>query len=253
MKLSNLLVVLFLCTVPHALFAFNDAAPVSKSPTPSAPATQATPKRRAPVAIEDGLKVYIIHVGGGEYHIPVGYFKLSIRPKDREEAIGITASYPSMASYERSDVVTDDEVIVLVHDARSTTSAETRAKIIRQEYGPLTPLSTRFGLMAYRTSRGPSGTIMEKSRTLYLGNTIIAHPTDEQREQAYDEFYADNNSSSPSLFITCIGDTGTPRPGCTAVFATDDLLYQVHFPKVHLSEWEAIKSSTISLVEQFKR
>lgn len=186
--------------------------------------------------------IVVTKIAGNEYHIPAKY--LGYPAQTNENDILLDAILPHMEAVDKSSKLLPEsekgnQVIILVHAASSTTSLEYRLSVAQKNYGPLHGNGNKFGLNAYV---GSTEGIAPRQHDPSVPETKIV-----------EELYTDAaQTSPPSLFIHCAGDLAVPSPGCDMVFISQDLLYEIHFQKHHVGEWQSIEQSAEKLVDSFR-
>jgi hypothetical protein len=231
------------------------------SPLPSWAATNDNgSETSAPIREENGGQVYVTHIAGVEYRIPVPYFRyLLSKPKAHAEQMLINAALPDMheisvgspESPESRGGAWGPMANILIRDARSTTSFAFRLGVIQKIEGPLQPRGEEYGLHAFVGSKGFFGHLGADMAPVFSGGKVVKSPTPEQTKGMFDEMYTDAESDKASMYITCSGNSAVPFPHCTEVFADNGLLYEVSYDKGHLSEWPSIEEATIKMMKRF--
>jgi len=113
----------------------------------------------APIKEENGKQVYVTHIAGVEYHIPVGYFRYTFTtPSEHEKEILLNTMWPELRPINpnSSEVTTPgwgQQVHILVSDALSTTSFEFRLGSCVTSKSR----STRLYATVSEMKEGPSG------------------------------------------------------------------------------------------------
>jgi hypothetical protein len=211
------------------------------------------------IKAKNGTEIYKTSLAGVEYRIPVEYFKYVIgRPRRYATEILISAALPDMRplysgspvaiSAEKGD--SKDVVIILMDDAHATTSLQFRFDVEKKTFSPLQFEKSTHGLFKYVSTKGNAGFPIEDSTPVYSNGKQALDPSPEQKKGRLSEFYIDKESDDPSVYIVCHGDTAERAPGCTEHFVDRDLLFQVSFNKIHMSEWAAIRSSATTLMHR---
>jgi hypothetical protein len=212
-----------------------------------------------PIKAKSGAEIYETNLAGIEYRIPVEYFKyVSGRPKRYATEMLIDASLPDMRPLlpdmpetiraEKGD--SGSVAIILVTDAKSTTSLKFRFSVEKTAFSPLHFEKSAFGLLKYSSAKGNAGFPIEDIAPVYLNGQQVREPSPEQKRGRSSEFYVDDESDNPSVYMVCHGDTAERAPSCTEHFVDLGLLFQVSFNKRHLSEWASIKNNIVALMQR---
>ena len=198
----------------------------------------------------------VTRMSGVQYYIPVPYLDYPVRP-DADEDFLLAVEWPTVKPWKSGKKELQSNVMVLVRDAKQTISFQFRLGKLMERMEPVTLQGERFGLKLYSPNelKNYIGTRIEPTFTVNRGNEIIASPTTQDWADMKGEVYTDTekNSTQLSTYINCNGDTHGSSPGCSMHFVDDDLLYEVTFRKIHLADWQKIRSAMIDLVQGFKQ
>ncbi|MEJ0076817.1 MAG: hypothetical protein WDO17_15475 [Alphaproteobacteria bacterium] len=179
-----------------------------------------------------------IELAGSTYEIPKRYLRYPVGAKDK--GLYIAASLANLTPVSQADQASlppgwGDVLLILVHDARSTTDTQFRWHVSQGIYGPLKQVEPQFGLDTYLGGRegiaprqhDPSVPLTLTYKTLYW-------------------------HEAPPLFLTCDGDKAVPYPGCKQTFSEDGLLYEIDFGKQNLPKWVDIQQRAVELMRKFR-
>jgi hypothetical protein len=183
-----------------------------------------------------------VTLGGTLYKVPVGYLGYPLKPTDN--GFLVNALWPDMKALTSAPdirkVGNDQVLIILVHDAQSTTSVQFRFDVTKKRLAPLRARGDAYGLHLYLASTRPIGD-NDKERYGSIPEDLL-----------FDQLLTDSDSE-PSVFLDCTGDRAARMPICTEVFNSNGLMFQMTFAKLHLNKWKSIQASAIDLLKSFSR
>lgn len=223
---------------------------------------QTPPPNAKPAAIvtENGEKAVVTHLGGVEYHVPVGYLLSGPgRYKDPDVALSMYSLLPDLKPVSSTDPEYHipggwrRQANILITDEKATTSFQFRYNLHKDHtFAPMHPTGEKFGLQGFLSEKGFAGKLLESNTPVFSRTKEIEHPTEEDRKNLREEFYVDS-PTHPTVYLECDGDTSAVAPSCVEHFEDRNLLYDITFGKDRLSDWKEIRSTAVRLLRGFSQ
>jgi hypothetical protein len=176
-----------------------------------------------------------VTIGSHHLSIAANYFDYPLDEGGIEKQISLVALWPGLEPKTEENTVEFSKVPgwgrrvrMLVTDLAQTTSVALRYEIPSESHGPFVRAERRFGLTQYKQD-------------------VNIEKTGRSRR----EHYVIDSEEAVQTFLSCRIEGSVPEPGCSHLFDSDGLLYELNYSKDLLPNWLEIQNSAENLIKSF--